>query len=358
MNKNYYCVIMAGGVGSRFWPLSRNAKPKQFIDIMGVGRTFIQMTFDRFARFIPKENFVVVTGEYYKDLVLEQLPDLTPQQVLMEPMRRNTAPCIAYATYKIKKLNPDAVVVFTPADHLILNENRFEDVMMENLRFAEQNNAMVTTGIMPTYPATGFGYVETTDKGEQIAKVSAFKEKPDYETAEKFIKSGNYYWNSGMFVCSAKTMSAALEAELPKIAESFSAISDTYYSNEEQPKVNKAFEESQSISIDHGVMEKITNVYVARGDFGWSDVGTWGSLYQLSEKDSNENSLGGADALVFDSKGCMVKELNSQKLVVIDQLKDYLIVDDKDVLMICPRDNENHIKELIEKVTEQKQNLK
>ena len=349
---------MAGGVGSRFWPLSRNAKPKQFIDIMGVGRTFIQMTFDRFARFIPKENFIVVTGEYYKDIVLEQLPELTSQQVLLEPMRRNTAPCIAYATYKLKKINKDAVVVFTPADHLILNENRFEEVMLENLRYAEQHDAMVTTGITPTYPATGFGYVETESKESQIAKVSAFKEKPDYETAQKFVQSGNFYWNSGMFVCSAKTMSAALETELPKIAESFVSIADVYYSHEEQAKVNKAFEESQSISIDYGVLEKITNVYVARGDFGWSDVGTWGSLYQLSEKDSNENALGGSDTLTFDSKRCMVKELNCGKLVIIDQLEDYLIVDDKDVLMICPRNNENHIKELIEKVTEQKQQLK
>ena len=348
MNKNHYCVIMAGGIGSRFWPLSRTEKPKQFVDILGVGKTFIQMTFERFASFIPKENFVVVTGEIYKDLVLEQLPQLTEQQVLLEPARRNTAPCLAYAAYKLKKQNPDAVMVVTPADHLILDTTTFADVMQQSLRHAEDHNHLLTIGITPSFPSTGYGYIEVEDTSASFSKVTEFKEKPDYDTAVQFIEDGNYRWNSGMFVWSVKAIDAALQEHLPVVSRLFDDAQKYYYTPDEQKNVNEVYLSSESISIDYGIMEKANNVYVTSADFGWSDLGTWTSLYEQSTKDDRDNVLSGNDIIATDTTNCFVKQLNADKRVVVDGVKDLLVVDTPDVLLICDRTDENHVKRVID----------
>ena len=348
---NHYCVIMAGGIGSRFWPLSRTEKPKQFVDILGVGRTFIQMTFDRFAPFIPKENFVVVTGEVYKDLVLEQLPELTEEQVLLEPARRNTAPCLAYAAYKLKKKNSDAVMVVTPADHLILDTATFSEVMQEGLRHAEDNDHLLTIGITPSFPSTGYGYIEVENTEATFSKVTEFKEKPDYETAVEFIESGDYRWNSGMFVWSVKAIDAALRANLPTVSELFRSVEQHYYTPDEQKNVNEVYLRSESISIDYGIMEKADNVYVRSADFGWSDLGTWTSLYEQSQKDERDNVFSGDDILATDTTNCLVKQLNDGKRVVVDGVRDLLVVDTEDVLLICDRTDEDQVKRVIDNAT-------
>ncbi len=351
MNNNHYCIIMAGGIGSRFWPLSRTEKPKQFVDILGVGRTFIQMTFDRFAPFIPKENFMVVTGEVYKELVLEQLPELTEQQVLLEPARRNTAPCLAYAAYKLKKQNPDAVMVVTPADHLILDTVTFADVMQQSLRHAEDHSHLLTIGITPSFPSTGYGYIEVEDTTQSFSKVTSFKEKPDYDTAVQFIEDGNYRWNSGMFVWSVKAIDAALQQYLPVVSQLFQDAQKYYYTPDEQENVNEVYLQSESISIDYGIMEKADNVYVTSADFGWSDLGTWTSLYEQSKKDDRDNVLSGSDILATDTTNCFVKQLNTDKRVVVDGIKDLLVVDTPDVLLICDRTDEDHVKRVIDNAT-------
>ena len=350
-NKNHYCIIMAGGIGSRFWPLSRTEKPKQFVDILGVGRTFIQMTFDRFAPFIPKENFMVVTGEVYKELVLEQLPQLTEQQVLLEPARRNTAPCLAYAAYKLQKQNPNAVMVVTPADHLILDTATFSQVMQEGLQHAQENDHLLTIGITPSFPSTGYGYIDVADTQATFSKVAQFKEKPDYDTAVQFIQEGNYRWNSGMFIWSVKAIDAALQQHLPTVSELFRSAHQYYYTPDEQENVNKVYLASESISIDYGIMEKADNVYVRSADFGWSDLGTWTSLYEQSTKDKHDNVLSGDDILATDTHNCLVKQLNTHKRIVIDGVKDLLVVDTHDVLLICDRTDEDHVKTVIDRAT-------
>ena len=351
MNKNHYCVIMAGGIGSRFWPLSRTEKPKQFVDILGIGKTFIQMTFERFASFIPTENFVVVTGEIYKDLVLEQLPQLKEDQVLLEPMRRNTAPCLAYAAYKLKKQNPNAVMVVTPADHLIMDTKTFADVMQQSLNHAEKHKHLLTIGITPSFPSTGYGYIEVEDTEVSFSKVSSFKEKPDYDTAVEFIAEGNYRWNSGMFVWSVSAIDEALRNHLPVVANLFQSVEQYYYTPDEQEKVNVVYERSESISIDYGIMEKADNVYVTSADFGWSDLGTWTSLYEQSTKDKDDNVLSGDEILATDTQNCFVKQLNPNKYVVVDGIKDLLVVDTEDVLLICNRTDEDYVKVVIDRAT-------
>lgn len=356
MNKNNYCVIMAGGVGSRFWPLSRNDKPKQFIDILGLGMTFIQMTYKRFSRFIPCENFRVVTGVAYRELVLEQLPMLQPDQVLVEPVRRNTAPCIAYATYKLYKENPEATVVVASSDQLILDEERFEGIVCKELAFAESRRALMTIGITPSFPATGYGYIQVATKQDgSIIPVIAFREKPDLKTAMYFLQEGNYSWNSGIFIWSLASIKEALERYLPDIAEAFSNLYDYYGTDAEQEKVNEAYESVRSISIDYGLMEQADNVYVACADLGWSDVGTWGSLYQQLEKDTAGNAVGKEDVLITDSSNCLIKELNGAKTVVVDGMEDCLIVDTEDVLLVCRKGDEEYMKSVINRAIKQKQ---
>jgi mannose-1-phosphate guanylyltransferase len=345
---------MAGGIGSRFWPLSRVEKPKQFVDALGIGKTFIQLTYERFARFVPRENFLVMTGENYKDLVLEQLPMLSPEQVLTEPCRRNTAPCIAYAMYKLRALDPEAVAVVTPSDQYIGNEVAFERIMRDCLDFAATRSVLLTVGISPTYPATGYGYIQAhRESGQEFTPVVRFKEKPDSRTAMAYLSEGNYYWNSGMFVWSVSAIVEALGLYLPEVAGLFESVGAAYNTPMERTMVNEAFTACPAISIDYGVMEKSDKVYVrCTNDLAWSDVGSWGALYGLLEKDIRENSASGASQVsLTDSNHNLIKVTNPNKQVVIDGLSGFLVADTDDVLMICPLSDEERIKAVIAKAS-------
>lgn len=351
MQNPTYGIIMAGGIGSRFWPLSRNAKPKQFLDILGTGRTFLQQTFDRLAKIIPPENIVVVTSSSYKALVAEQLPQLAADNILLEPLRRNTAPCIAYATYKLLAKQPDATVVVAPSDHLILNEPEFIRVINQAMQLAESGQNLITIGIKPSRPETGYGYIQVA-KSAKVAECSAahrvktFTEKPNPEMARLFVDSGEFFWNSGIFVWTLQTIRAALAAHLPGLGKLFEAGSEVYYTPGEEQLIRSAYAECKAISIDYGVMEKAENVHVICADFGWSDLGTWNSLYLQSAKDDKENALQSASVALHNVRGCLV-HAPAEKLVVLQDLDGYLVVDANDVLMICRRDNENELKQLI-----------
>lgn len=358
MKNNNFCVIMAGGIGSRFWPLSRVDCPKQFVDILGIGKTFIQMTYERFSPFIPAENFIVVTGKNYKELTLQQLPEIKESQILSEPARRNTAPCLAYAAYKIRAINPDAVMVVTPADHLVLDTANFAAIVKKNLAYAANHPHLLTVGITPTFPSTGYGYIEKSSGEEDFDKVVSFKEKPDYETACRFIRAKNFLWNSGMFTWSVKTIIDAMQQFVPDIAQAFDNLSSVYGSQAEQEAVDKSYLACRSISIDYAIMEKSDKVYVTRGDFGWSDLGTWTSLYEQHPKDAANNAVAAPRRYVGNAQNCMIKELNNEKLVVVDSVENLLVVDTEDVLLICPRNDETHVKKLIEAVTSQHEQFK
>jgi len=299
MKKNNFCVIMAGGIGSRFWPLSKISRPKQFLDILGTGKTLLQQTFERFLPICPRENIFIVSNIEYRDLIKEQLPDLSDFQILLEPMRKNTAPCIAFANYRIKQVNPDANIIVAPSDHLILNEGAFLDTIKQGLDFVKNNDALLTLGIIPTRPETGYGYIQKKRglviKGNsQLRKVKTFTEKPSYELAQDFIKSGEFYWNSGIFLWSYRSIQKAFEQFLPEIASSFNNFTKREgYDEEEQKELLAAYSETKSISIDYGIMEKAENVYVFCAAFEWSDLGTWSSLYEHTEKDEKGNSIVG-----------------------------------------------------------------
>jgi mannose-1-phosphate guanylyltransferase len=343
---------MAGGIGSRFWPLSRTKKPKQFLDILDTGKTFIRQTYERFARIIPSQNFLVVTGVDYKQLVMDEIPEIGESQVLCEPMRRNTAPCIAYATYKLLKKNPNAKVVVTPSDHVIFDETNFLEVMLNALDYAKNNDALVTVGLKPTRPETGYGYIqiEKTDAPvckNTVCKVRTFTEKPDVSTAKLFMESGEFYWNSGIFIWSLESVKKALSQYLPDIADIFSKGTDKYDTSMEEHFIFEAYSQCYNISIDYGVMEKAENVFVFAADFGWSDVGTWNSLYLQLDKDENENAVQRARTCLSDVSNSMINSDGQNKLIIVKGLDNYLIVDTKDVLLICPRDNEAIIKQTV-----------
>ncbi len=351
MQQNHYCIIMAGGAGSRFWPLSRNAKPKQFLDILGVGKTFIQQTYERFAKIIPRENILVVTGSIHERLVREQLPELKDENLLLEPLRRNTAPCIAYATYKLLQKNPDATVIVAPSDHLILNEAEFLDVAKRCVDFATESQTLVTIGIKPTRAETGYGYIQVNTKGKPEVgkkpyKVKTFTEKPNPEMAQVFLDSGEFFWNSGIFVWSLQAIKRELEKSLPEVANLFVAGKDAYNTPQEAEFILNTYAECRNISIDYGVMEKAQDVHVFCSDFGWSDLGTWGSLYMHSRKDENKNVVEAADVLLHNVSNSMIKSTN-KRLLVAKQLDGYLVVDTDDVLLICPRGSDDEIKNFI-----------
>lgn len=353
-NRNNYCVIMAGGVGSRFWPLSRKEMPKQFLDILGTGKSFIRATFERFSPLIPTENFLVVTSERYKDLVLEHLPELNPEQILLEPLRRNTAPCIAYAANRIARENPRANMVVTPSDHLITGESEFHKIILEGLDFVNNNDKLLTIGIRPTRPETGYGYIQidtenTEGTAGEIRQVKTFTEKPNLEMAQVFVDSGEFFWNSGIFVWSIPAILKAFGEYLPDIHELFTNGSETPYGTlKEQEFIDSIYPSCMNISIDYGIMEKSPNVYVRCGEFGWSDIGTWGSLYQHAPKDENGNVLGGR-VLAYETNGTIV-ELSKEKIAVIEGLEDYLVVEQGNALLICRRDNEQKIRNYVEDV--------
>ncbi|MEN8118373.1 MAG: mannose-1-phosphate guanylyltransferase [Bacteroidota bacterium] len=350
MNNNY-CVIMAGGVGSRFWPLSRTAKPKQFLDILGTGRTFLQQTFDRFSKLVPAENFLVVTSVKYKDLVLEQLPELKEEQVLSEPLRRNTAPCLAYAAYKINSKDPDANLIVTPSDHLILKEDEFIQQAKNGIEFAEQNDALLTLGLKPNRPETGYGYIQVKKKKEfknldNLYKVKTFTEKPDMEMAKIFVGSGEFYWNSGIFIWSLPTILKALEEHLEDLSGLFKKGQKLLNTSSEGPFIKKTYSECQSISIDYGIMEKAKNVCVLTADFGWSDFGTWGSLYENSRRDQDGNVISGDNIMIYDSKNCIV-DISDEKVAVLQGLDGYIVAESNDTLMICRKEDEQQIKKFV-----------
>ena len=345
---NRYCVIMAGGIGSRFWPASRRHLPKQFLDILGTGKSFIRHTFERFAPIIPAENFLVVTNAAYRQLVLEQFPELRPEQVLCEPVGRNTAPRIAYAAFRLKALQPDSTMVVAPSDHFIFDEEEFRRNITSCIEFAETHDALVTIGIRPSRPDTGYGYIQTASAGE-ISPVVSFREKPDLKTAMSYLAAGNYLWNAGIFVWSARSILAALERCLPEVYGLFAGQADRFATLEEPNSVEDIFARCPSISIDYGVLERADNVFVRSSDFGWNDVGTWGSLYELSAKDADGNVVPAYSEL-YDTTNSLVKAAG-KKVVVVDSLHDYIVVDTPDALLICPRSHEQHIKQVLEDLT-------
>jgi len=353
MDKNYYCVIMAGGVGSRFWPLSKNKQPKQFLDILGTGKTLIQLTFERFASICPVENFFVVTNAIYKDLVLKQLPEINENQVLLEPIRRNTAPCIAYANYKILKQNPNASIVVTPADHLILNEAKFLTVLIEGIQFVQEGNQLLTLGINPSRPETGYGYIQVSNKAVQdytdIYPVKTFTEKPHIELAKIFHESGEFFWNSGIFIWKLSAIQEAFKKYLPDVNALFESSFEKLDTLQEQEVINKIYPECQNISIDYGILEKSENVFVYCSEFGWSDIGTWGSLYEHTSKDNNQNAVQGENVMLYESKNCLVN-IPNDKLVVVRGLKDYIVVETDDTLLICPKRDEQEIRKIVNDV--------
>ncbi len=351
---NTYCVIMAGGIGSRFWPLSKSNMPKQFLDILGTGRTFIQQTFDRFQTICPNENFYIVTSVDYKELVMSQLPELKENQILLEPLRRNTAPCIAYACYKIQKINPDANIIVAPSDHHIQQEDAFIEVIRKGLEFVSKNNALLTLGIKPNRPETGYGYIQIESNKaigavENLHKVKTFTEKPDLELAKIFLESGEFFWNSGIFIWSLKSIMKAFHTHLQSVSELFEKGNKLYGTSDEIPFLNKTYSECQNISIDYGIMEKATNVYVLCSDFGWSDLGTWGSLYENSNKDIQGNVISGKNVMLYGSKGCIVN-MPDEKLVVLHGLEGYIVVESEGTLMVCRKEDEQQIRQFVNDV--------
>lgn len=353
MNNHFYVVIMAGGVGSRFWPYSRNDHPKQFLDVMGVGSSLLQLTYQRFLQVSPPENIYVVTSQDYYELVKSQLPDMTDDQILLEPARKNTAPCIAYASYKIARKDPEATMVVTPSDHAILKEKIFIKAINKSLNHAFREDILITLGIHPNRPETGYGYIQYhIDNGSEFKKVKTFTEKPQLDLAKKFIESGEFVWNAGIFVWNVKSINKAFQEFLPEIAESFESISDSYYSPKEKKAIQRAYSHFKIISIDYGVMEKAENVYVLLGDFGWSDLGSWSSLHDIKKKDTNNNVIE-ANVLLYGTKDSLILG-ESKKLIVAQGLEDYLVADTGDVLLICKKDIESEMRRIIKDVKSKK----
>lgn len=347
--KNYYALIMAGGVGSRFWPISRTAHPKQFIDILGTGKTLIQSTYERFAKFLPEENILIVTNEQYTDLVKQQIPGIKEQQILSEPVMRNTAPCIAYGMFKIKKLNPDAAFVVAPSDHLILEEDTFKNYILKSLETASKNDCLITLGIKPTRPDTGYGYIQFNDErlSDDFHRVKTFTEKPDLEIAKSFLQSGDFLWNAGIFVWSVKSIMKAFSDYLPEMYAIFKEGIGAYNSVKEKEFIQKAYYQCTNISIDYGIMEKADNVFVIPSAFGWSDLGTWASVYDLSDKDYVGNAVVHTDGvMMYDSSNCMVN-VPAGKKVILKGLNDFIVVEDNNTLLICPRDQEQSVKQIV-----------
>jgi len=347
MNSDNYCIIMAGGIGSRFWPMSRTDHPKQFIDILGTGETLIQQTYNRIKRICPKENIYIVTNEIYKTLTKELLLDINPEQIICEPTMRNTAPCIAYANYKIAEKNPNANIIVAPSDHLILKEDEFIRVMEMALEYTSQNDCLLTLGIKPNRPDTGYGYIQFLENdANEIKSVKKFTEKPDLNLAKKFVDSGDYCWNSGMFVWSLKSIQKAFEKLLPNVDEVFKNGLGKYNTSEEYDFIQIAYSSCESVSIDYGIMEGSENVFVISANIGWSDLGTWGSIYTHLPLDENNNALVGKNIMMYDSSDNIV-HVPKDKLVVLQGLKNYIIVESDNILLVCKKEDEQKIKQIV-----------
>ena len=349
---------MAGGIGSRFWPMSRTEHPKQFMDILGTGQTLLQQTYNRFLKLCPKENIYFVTNESYIDLVKEQIEGVDPNNILAEPLRKNTAPCVAYASYKIAQLNPDALTVVAPSDHLILKEDEFVAAINSCYKKAEKEDCLVTLGIQPSRPDTGYGYIQFVDsdvkeEDGEIKKVKTFTEKPDIDIAKFFLKSGDFLWNSGIFVWSIKSIIKAIEKHDPELDAIFKEGNEIYNTSEENDFIANAYTNCKNVSIDYAIMEKAENAYVRSSEIGWSDLGTWGSLYDHIDFDKNNNAIVGNNVMVYDSKNCVVN-VPKNKLVVMQGLEDYIVVESDDILLICKKDEEQQIKAFVKDVKMEK----
>ena len=350
MDKNRYCVVMCGGVGSRFWPYSRNAMPKQFIDFFGTGRSLLQMTIDRIRPLVPTENIILMTNEQYAPIIAEQLPEIDRRQILLEPARRNTAPCIAWAAHHIHAINPGALIMVTPSDHLILKTEEFQRTAREAFDFICDHDALLTMGIKPNHPETGYGYIQVGEAvRDDFRKVKTFTEKPNLELAEVFLKSGEFYWNSGMFFWSARSILDALKTFAPDINSIFEAGHATMGHPEEQRFINAHYPSCRNISIDFAIMEHAPNVYVECVDLGWSDLGTWGSLYDNSPKNSDGNVTQRCKTMMINSRNNVVA-IKGDKVLVASGLNDYIIADVDDALLIVPKSEEQKIKLYVNEV--------
>src|SRR5688572_14566093 len=346
---------MAGGIGSRFWPVSRSNYPKQFLDILGTGKTLIQETFDRYKKMAPAENIYIITSREYVDVVKQQLPKLPPENILAEPSRKNTAPCIAYIAFKLYQKDPEALMIAAPADNLILDSDHFIETARKALDFVDNINALVTIGIKPASPNTGYGYIQhdTPEVAPGVHKVKTFTEKPNLELAKTFLASGDFLWNAGIFTWKVKNVLKAFEKYLPEIYDVFAAEKDKFNTPEEQASIEKIYPQCTTISIDFGVMENADNVYVIPATFSWSDLGTWNSAWDNMEKDYFGNAVAGKHVMVVDANNCMV-HVPDGKLVLLQGLQDFIVVDTKDVLLICKKDQEQEIKEYVAEVKRNK----
>ena len=351
-DKRNHIVIMAGGIGSRFWPMSTTECPKQFIDVLGVGRSLLQLTYDRFQGICLPENIWIVTNKKYLELCREQLPDVPTENILLEPCRRNTAPCIAYVSWRIKSKNPKANVVVTPSDHIVTDTVEFQRVITSRLKFTGETDAIVTLGMKPNRPETGYGYIQadlsvSSPRNKEIFRVDSFREKPDIETAKKYVLQNNFFWNAGVFIWSVSTIVNAFRVYQPAISKVFEGMEHIYGTPEEQENIDKCYPECENISVDYAIMEKAEEIFVCPADFGWSDLGTWGSLVEQSKKDLYGNSLIGNDIRLYDSHNCIVHTMN-EKQVIIQGLDGYIIAENDNRLLICKLSEEQRIKQFSE----------
>lgn len=347
---------MAGGVGSRFWPMSRNVRPKQFLDILGTGKSLLQQTFERFEEVCPRENILIVTNADYTDLVKQQLPGINDDQVLSEPLRRNTAPCIAYASYKILKKDPEANIVVAPSDHIILKEAAFTTALKTCLEFTASNDSLLTLGIKPSRPDTGYGYIQFIDdknSSQKVSKVKTFTEKPNLEMAKFFLQTGEFLWNAGIFIWNVRSIINALSEHLPEMNAIFREGLPVYGTPEEDAFIRHAYEQCTNISVDFGIMEKAKNVYVMSAEVGWSDLGTWGSLYEHVKHDDHHNAIVGKNVMMYDSSNCIVN-VPKEKLVVLQGLDNYIVVEADNILLVCKKDDEQQIRQFVNDVKLQK----
>jgi mannose-1-phosphate guanylyltransferase len=355
MNKHQYVAIMAGGIGSRFWPKSRVAYPKQFLDILNTGKTLIQWTYDRFAQFIPEENIYVVTSDEYTDIVQQQLPQIKAENILSEPSRKNTAPCVAYISYKLFQKDPEASLIVAPSDHLILDNPAFQEICSKALHFVSQIKAFITLGITPTSPNTGYGYIQhdSIAVADNIYKVKTFTEKPNLEIAQSFIESGDFLWNAGIFVWQVKNIIKAFENFQPEMAELFESEKKNLNTTGEHDAISRIYPLCTNVSIDYAIMERADNVYVIPSSFGWSDLGTWNSAYENLEKDYLDNAVAGDNVIIIDSTKCMISA-PKEKLLLLQGLDDFIVVDTEDVLLICKKEKEQEIKHFVGEVKRNK----
>ena len=347
-----HLVIMAGGIGSRFWPMSTPERPKQFVDVLGTGRTFIQMTVDRFKGILPAENVWVVTSQAYEDIVAEQLPEVPRGNILLEPCRRNTAPCIAYAAWRIKSIDPKATIVVSPSDHLVLDVPEFQRVITSAMDFASTSDAIVTLGMKPTRPETGYGYIQTdmscpSARNKEIYRVDAFREKPDLATAEKYIRKPNMLWNAGIFIWNVSTVVNALRVYAPEINEVFENLLPLYGTDKEQDAINENFPKCESISVDYAILEKSEEIYCFPASFGWSDLGTWGSLRENVSRDNNGNAVIGNNVQTFETRDCVI-HCSEERRVVVQGLDGYIVAEKDNTLLICKLSEEQRIKQFSE----------